>query len=79
MDARTPDGPTSCRCSIAASYWVKDASGVQQACAEVADELRASIQRDIIPLLLALYDRKVPARRLPDAVDGGSARSSRSK
>ncbi len=50
---------------------MKDADGVQQAAPAVADEMRASIQRDTIPLLLALYDRKVQGRRLPDVVEDG--------
>jgi zinc protease len=56
LDARTPDGPLV-QVFDRGEYWVKDAGGVQQASADVADELRASIQRDVIPLLLALYDR----------------------
>ncbi len=70
LDARGPDGELV-QVFDRGAYWVKDADGVQAAAPAVADEIRASIQRDIIPLLLALYDRKVPARRLPDLVENG--------
>ena len=33
--------------------------------------MRASIQRDTLPLLLALYDRKLTARRLSNVVEKG--------
>ena len=59
LDARTPDGPLV-QVFDRGEFWVKDASGVEQASAEVADELRASIQRDIIPLLLAALRSQGP-------------------
>jgi zinc protease len=70
MDARTPAGDLV-QVFDRGRYWVKDASGVEEAGADVADELRASIQRDTIPLLLALYDRKTPARLLPTVTEEG--------
>lgn len=70
LDARGPDGEVV-QVFDRGEYWVKDASGVQQAAPEVADDVRASIQRDMIPLLLALHDRKVPGRRLPNVVEEG--------
>lgn len=68
MDARMPEGPVV-QVFDRGEFWVKDSTGAQQAPPEVADELRASIQRDTIPLLLALYDRKAPGRRLPNVVE----------
>lgn len=70
LDLASPDGPLV-QVFDRGEYWVKDAGGVQQAPPEVADEIRASIQRDTIPLLLALYDGKAAGRRLPDLVEDG--------
>lgn len=70
IEARTPDGPVV-QVFDRGEYWVKDADSVQQAAPEVADDMRASVQRDTIPLLLALNDRKVAARVLPNVVEGG--------
>ena len=40
--------------------WVKDARGVRDAPPPMADQMRGTVQRDIIALLLALADGKVP-------------------
>ena len=50
---------------------MKDARGVRAAPATEADQMRGTVQRDIIGLLLALADGKVPATRLPDVVKQG--------
>jgi hypothetical protein len=54
-------------------YWIKDARGVATAPEAVADQIRGTIQRDVIGLLLALADGKVSARRLPDIVEARRA------
>jgi zinc protease len=52
-------------------YWIKDERGVREAPEAVADQIRGTVQRDVVGLLLALADGKVAARRLPDVVDAG--------
>ncbi len=51
--------------------WVKDGRGLRSASAEEADQIRSTVQRDVIGLLLALADGRVPATRLPDVVEQG--------
>jgi zinc protease len=72
LDARGPDG-LLVQIFDRGEFWVKNADGVQQGSPQEADEMRASIQRDIVPLLLALYDRKTPARILPTLTEDGQA------
>ena len=72
LDARGPDG-LLVQIFDRGEFWVKNADGVQQGSPQEADEMRASIQRDIVPLLLALYDRKAPARILPSVTEDGQA------
>ena len=47
--------------------------GVKPQPAPVADEVRASLQRDAILMLLGLHDGKLSATRLPDVSEGGRA------
>ena len=51
--------------------WIKDDRGVRSAPAVEAEQMRSTVQRDVIALLLALADGKVPATRLPDVVERG--------
>jgi zinc protease len=71
VDARTPAGPLV-QVFNAGEYWVK--SGQQPAEVappQLAADIRASIQRDTIPLLLALDEGRVTAQILPDVRDAG--------
>jgi zinc protease len=70
VDARTPSGPVV-RVFSGGECWVQDGRGVRPAPAAEADQMRGTIQRDVIGLLLALADGKVPATRLPDVVEQG--------
>jgi zinc protease len=70
LDAKTPAGPLV-EVFNSGEYWVKDARGVRTPPEKFVDEMRATIQRDSIALLLALVDEKVTARRLPDVVVEG--------
>jgi hypothetical protein len=45
------------------SYWVRDARGIVTAPEDVARDLRGSVQRDAIRLLLALADRNPALQR----------------
>jgi hypothetical protein len=54
-------------------YWVQDARGVRSAPEEVASQIRATVQRDVVGLLLALADGKLKATRLADINEGGRA------
>jgi zinc protease len=55
VDAVTPSGPVS-QLFVDGSYWVKDDRGAREAPAAIATEMRGSIQRDAITLLLALAE-----------------------
>jgi zinc protease len=55
----------------AGECWVKDARGVRNATAGETVQMRGTVQRDVIGLLLALADGRVPATRLPDVVEQG--------
>jgi zinc protease len=70
VDAKTASGPTV-RVFSGGECWVKDARGLRAAFTEEADQMRGTVQRDVIGLLLALADGKVPATRLPDVVEQG--------
>jgi zinc protease len=70
VDARMPSGPVV-RVFSGGECWVQDGRGVRPAPAAEADQMRGTIQRDVIGLLLALADGKVPATRLPDVVEQG--------
>jgi zinc protease len=52
-------------------YWVRDHKGVREVPEGAADQIRGTVQRDVVGLLLALVDGKVPATRLPDVVEDG--------
>jgi hypothetical protein len=54
----------------AGSYWYQDEKGVHEAPPSMQTQIRGSIQRDLIPLLLALTDGKIAATR-SDTVEAG--------
>ncbi len=60
IDAMTPAGRLI-QVFSAGQYWVQDPSGVHDAPESMAALIRASVQRDTVPLLLALNDGKVSA------------------
>jgi zinc protease len=61
VEAQMPAG-TVTQLFVAGQFWIKDPAGWQQAPAAAAADIRANVQRDSIPLLLALVDGKVKAR-----------------
>jgi zinc protease len=69
-DAKTPAGPVA-QVFQNGEFWVRDARGTRDAPEGVADEMRNSVQRDAIGLLLGLLDKKVTAARISDVqIDG---------
>lgn len=73
VDADVPNGPLI-QVFNAGDYWVQDPQrGPRPMPQPVADEMRASVQRDSILMLLGLADGKLSASRLPDANQGGRA------
>ena len=51
--------------------WVQNAQGVKPASAQLASDLRASVQRDVVRVLLGLADGTITATRIADVVDEG--------
>jgi zinc protease len=70
VDARMPAGVVT-QVFDSGNYWIKDARGVHDVSEPVADQIRGTVQRDAIALLIALADGKVPAKRLPDVTENG--------
>jgi len=68
LDAKMPAG-TLVQVFNSGEYWIQDARGVTTAPEEVSDQIRGTVQRDVIGLLLALADGKLSAKRLADAGD----------
>jgi zinc protease len=60
IDALTPAGKLV-QVFSAGKYWVQDPSGVHDAPDSMAAIIRGNVQRDTVPLLLALHDGKVSA------------------
>jgi hypothetical protein len=60
IDAMTPAGRLV-QVFSAGKYWVQDRSGVHDAPESMAALIRGNVQRDTVPLLLALNDGKVSA------------------
>jgi zinc protease len=54
-------------------YWIQDARGIGEAPEAVAEQIRGTVQRDTVPLLLALADGRLDAKRLADVVEAGRA------
>jgi zinc protease len=69
LDAMMPGGPVV-QVFNSGDYWIRDARGVATAPDAVADQIRGTVQRDTIGLLLALADGKLTATRLPDVAAG---------
>ena len=68
VDAKTPAG-LLVQVFNGGEYWIKDGRGISTAPEGVADQIRGTIQRDVIGLLIALADGKITARRQPDVVE----------
>jgi zinc protease len=68
VDAKTPAG-LLVQVFNGGEYWISNPRGVATAPDAVADQIRGTIQRDAIALLIALADGKVAAERLPDVVE----------
>jgi zinc protease len=69
IDATTPAGRLV-QVFSAGKYWVQDSSGVRDAPESMAALIRGNVQRDTIPLLLALNDGKISASVGEIAEDG---------
>ena len=69
MEASTPRGRLV-QVFSAGKYWVEDKNGVHEAPDTMAEQIRGSVQRDTVPLLLALADGKLAAKFI-DASDAG--------
>ena len=68
VDAKTPAG-TVVRIFKGGEFWMSDATVRREVSPAEADQMRGTVQRDVIGLLLALVDGKVAATRLPDVVN----------
>ena len=68
VDAKTPGG-TVVRIFKGGEFWISDATVRREVAPAEADQMRGTVQRDVIGLLLALVDGKVGATRLPDVVN----------
>ena len=71
IEASTPEGPLV-QVFTAGTFWVGDARGSREAPPQVAAEMRAIVQRDSLPLLLALADGRLTATRT-DVVEAGQS------
>ena len=72
IDSDTPAGRLT-QVFDAGSYWVSDKRGVRVLPEDAAEMMRQNVVRDHIPLLLALNDGRLKARRAPDVtIDGQS-------
>jgi zinc protease len=69
VDAVTPSGPVS-QLFVDGSYWVKDDRGAREAPAPIATEMRGSIERDAITLLLALVENAPALTRTSLTIEG---------
>ena len=69
IDAMTPAGRLV-QVFSAGKYWVQDSSGVHDAPESMAALIRGNVQRDTVPLLLALNDGKISAS-LGEAAEEG--------
>ena len=69
LETKTPRGPLI-QVFNAGTYWFQDDRGAHPAPPGMAEQIRGSVQRDLIPLLLALVDGKVTAT-LADTTERG--------
>jgi zinc protease len=72
MDVQTPGGLVV-QVFNAGSYWIQDARGAADAPAAVAEQIQGVVQRDTVPLLLALADGRVTAKLIDSKVAGTRA------
>ena len=68
VDAKTSAG-TVVRIFKGGEFWMSNANVRREVSPAEADQIRGTVQRDVIGLLLALVDGKVGATRLPDVVN----------
>jgi zinc protease len=69
IDSTTPAGRLV-QVFSAGRYWVQDSKGVHEAPESMAAVIRGNVQRDTVPLLLALMDGKITAT-VTDTVENG--------
>jgi hypothetical protein len=72
LETRTPKGPLV-QVFNTGTYWFQDERGAHPAPPGIAEQIRGSVQRDLIPLLLALADGKITAALAGTANAGGRA------
>jgi zinc protease len=72
MEIQTPGGRVV-QVFNSGNYWIEDERGAREAPAVLADQIRGAIQRDTVPLLIALADGRITARRIGDVVNAGRA------
>jgi hypothetical protein len=72
MDVQTPSGPVV-QVFNAGSYWIQDARGAADAPPAVAEQIQGVVQRDTVPLLLALADGRVTAKLIDSKAAGTRA------
>ncbi|HEY7501628.1 MAG TPA: pitrilysin family protein [Vicinamibacterales bacterium] len=70
IDASTPMGSVV-QVFNGGDYWIQTARGVATPDEAVADQIRGTVQRDVIGLLLAITDGRARAERMPDVVHEG--------
>ena len=68
MEIQTPGGRVV-QVFNSGKYWIQDVRGARDAPAELAEQIRGSVQRDTVPLLLALAAGRLEAKRLADVVE----------
>lgn len=69
VEATMPAG-TVTQLFVAGQFWIKSPKGWEEAPAAAAADIRANVQRDSIPMLLALADGKLKARATTATADG---------
>lgn len=72
VDAKGPDG-LLIQTFDNGSAWVGDGKDVENAPPLIVRAMEAGVQRDTVALLLALNDKRVPARRVDDVLVDGKA------
>ena len=69
VEATMPAG-TVTQLFVAGQFWIKSPKGWEEAPSAALADIKANIQRDSIPLLIALADGKLPAKTTTATVDG---------
>jgi zinc protease len=69
VEATMPAG-TVTQLFVAGQFWIKSPKGWEEAPAAASADIKANIQRDSIPLLIALAEGKVQAKATTSTVDG---------